>query len=128
ELGQRLGGVRGARPARTVENDLRRSLGDLILDARLEEAARDPARARNEALGPLVLLADVDQNRPGAVAVARLALPRVHRLAHCLDVGLANLSLAVLQVLAGIHGAPMDALCGSMVTPWGAKGPVFSRD
>ena len=109
ELGQRLGGVRGPRSARAVENDLRGALRDLILDALLEEAARDPARARDVALGPLVLLAHVDQDRASAVAVARLPLPRLDRLANGLHVGLANLPLYFLQILAGIHGAPVDA-------------------
>src|SRR5213075_983125 len=120
--------VRRPRAARTVENDLRRPLRDLVLDSRLEVAARDPAGARDVPLGPLVLLPNVDQDGTGAVAVARLPLLRLHRLAHCLDVGLANLSLAVLQVLAGIHGAPIDATRHPMVTPRGAKSPVFSRE
>src|SRR5262249_39716290 len=87
ELVEGARGQRRARAARAVGADPGRLLGDLAPEALLEEAARDPSRAGDVPFGPLVLLADVDQDRAGAVAVPAPALAELDRLADALDVG-----------------------------------------
>ena len=141
EVGQRPGRQRRPRATRAVKDDLRRALGHLVLDALLEEPARDPARARDVPLGPLVLLTNVDQDGPRAVAVAGLALEPFDRLADPCHVGLADPCLHVLEVLAKTHG-PLSFHISVLLTSsdytrcplslnrytQGGERPVFSRD
>src|SRR5581483_1162439 len=68
ELPERLRRERRARTAGAVEEDRLRPVGHRLLDARLEEPARDVDRARDAALRPFVELAHVHDEGPiGAV-------------------------------------------------------------
>ena len=75
-----MGSKRRAISGGAVEDDRLRLVARLALDARLEMAARDVDRAGDVPGLVLVVLAHVDQQRPGAVAVRDgiVDLPRVH--------------------------------------------------
>src|SRR5690606_6697186 len=76
EVGQRLGGERGARAGRAVDDDALVAVGDRAVDAGLEVAARDVRRAGQVAGVPLLGLAHVEQ---GDALVEQLAdLAGVH--------------------------------------------------
>jgi hypothetical protein len=91
ELLERLGreGRAGARLA--VEDDRLSPVGGGALDPGLEVAARDVDRAGEVPLAPLVLLTDVDEERPRS---------RIEQLASARGVDLADLGLHLLQQLA----------------------------
>ncbi len=71
--GPRRQGRPGA--ARAIQDDLRRLLGDLLLDAQLQEAAGNPAGAGDEPLHPLVLLAHVDEDGMRLAVAGALPFP-----------------------------------------------------
>ena len=87
ELGERLGGERGAGTDGAVDDDLARLVGDERLDARLEIAAGDVHRAREVALLPLVLLAHVEEQRPVELVEAPENLRRGDLVDFVLDLG-----------------------------------------
>src|SRR4051812_19737014 len=91
ELLERLRGEGRAVAGGAVEEDRLGAIGGRLLDARLEVAAREVDRARDTALGPLVQLADVDDER---------ALRRVEQLARPRDVDLVDLRLDLLEIFA----------------------------
>src|SRR5207237_570466 len=74
-----------------VEDDRLPAVRRRLLDPRFEKAARHVDRAGDPALAPLVLLADVDDER---------TLDGVERLAGAGDVDLLDLALDLLQQLA----------------------------
>src|SRR5262249_32965037 len=132
QLGERPRRQRRPRPTRAVDDEVGRLLRHLILDALLEEPARDPAGAGDVALGPLVLLAHVDDDRAGPVAVARLSAPPRDDLLHPVAGGLADLRLDVLEVCRKAHFLPsparfMGPVGCSMVAEGDAVGATLPR-
>ena len=94
ELGERPRGEGAARAAGAVEDDLLRLVRDLLLDALLEEAARDEDRAGHVALAPT--------RRPRARRRGRRPSPRAG--AGLLDRDLADLGLDLAdQLLERAH-------------------------
>jgi hypothetical protein len=89
ELLERPRRERRAGAAGAVEDHLGVAIRHRVLDALLEEAARDPARPGDVPLHVFVLLADVDDRRPVAL---------LDHLAHLGDVGLGDLTLDFFEV------------------------------
>jgi hypothetical protein len=91
ELLQRLGAERGAGASGAVDEDRARAIRGDLLDPGFEMAARDVDGAGDEALGPLVALAHVDEKR---------RLLRIDELARARRVDLGDLGLDLLQQLS----------------------------
>ena len=76
EVAQRLRRERGAGPARAVDDERLRLVGDQRLDARLEVVPRDVEGARQVPLVPFVARTDVDEDVRCAVGEQAMRLGR----------------------------------------------------
>src|SRR5205085_2194845 len=93
ELAERLRRERRSGAARAVQEDRSGAVGRRLLDPRLEEPARDVDRAGDASLGPLVQLADVDEQRPVTVGGGE-------NLSRAREVDLVDLGLHLLEHVA----------------------------
>src|SRR5690606_29290935 len=101
EIGERLGGERGARAGGAVEDDALVAIADGAFDARLEVAARDVRGAGQMAGVPLLGLADVDERDP---LVQELAILR--------GIDLGDLLLDLADVLGAAEGYRLNSCRG----------------